>query len=105
MFNSVQDFVQSIESDNLPEDIARHFDKVMALRHLIGGRTDTDIRVDKIEGKFGFSVVVEKEEEATRLSDMINGKIIECYGKTLYAKSAKENDCCFSVLLTKNKHK
>lgn len=103
MFNSVQDFVQSIESDNLPEDIGRHFDKVMALKYLIGGRTDTDIRIDNIDGKFGFSVVVEKEEEATRLSDMINDKVVECYGKTLYVKSAKENDCCFSVLITKNK--
>lgn len=103
MLYSIQDFVQSITSDNLQEDISRHFDKVMALKYLIGGRSDTDIRVSDVNGKFGFSVLLEKEEEAIRLSEKFNNTSLESYGKTLYVQSSLEGDHCISILLTKKK--
>lgn len=103
MLYGIQDFVQSITSDNLPNDVSRHFDKVMALRYLIGGRSDVDIRVSEINGKFGFSVLIEKEEEAIRLSDKFNNTTLESYGKTLYVQSSLENENCISILLTKKK--
>ena len=49
------------------------------------------------------AVLIEKEEEAIRLSDKFNNTTLESYGKTLYIQSSLENENCISILLTKKK--
>lgn len=99
----IQEFVQSIGSDNLADDVARHFDKVIGLYYLIGERPDLDINIAKIDGKFGFSVLVEKEENATNLAEQFDGTNFKCYGKPMYVRVYHETSDCVSFLLTKKK--
>lgn len=88
------DFIKDIISfDNPTQDIPRYFNEISILYNIIGGRSDIDIFTSKERGKFGFSILVEREEEALSLRDRYNGYRYNIYGEsyTLKTKLSKSD--------------
>jgi len=93
----------SISSDNPTHDLSHYYDEMSVLYYLIGGRSDIDIFTGKDKGKFGFSLLLEKEESASILQTRCNGAKYNVYGESykIKAKISKPN----TVFLTIKKEK
>lgn len=77
MFDFVKD---SINSDHPELDIPKHISEVAVMYRLFAGRSDIDIYASVKNGKIGFSILSEKEDEAQNLKQMLNGSHYAAYG-------------------------
>lgn len=92
MYQNIYEFVQGIDSDNLPHDISHHFDQVVALYYLVGGRSDIDIRIFEENKKVIFSLLLEREQDAKVLNSILNGNFIVVFNKRYFIESSISGD-------------
>lgn len=97
MYSTLLEFVQGIESDNPGSDLAYHFDQVITLYRLVGGRSDIDICTEKSDGRFGFSILLETEESAKALNKVLNQNHFTSYNKTFQIDSKYQKSNCLFV--------
>lgn len=92
MYQTLYEFVQGIDSNNLPNEVSHHFDQVVGLYHLIGGRSDVDVCTTNARGKFGFSILLEREEDAKHLSAILSNNTISVFDKNYVISSNRRSD-------------
>lgn len=98
------DFIKdTISSDNPAYDFTHHFNEISVLYGIVGGRSDIDVVTSKEKGKFGFSILLEKEEEAQTLKSRCDGSKYTVYGEsyTLRAKMSKSDTVFLRVIKEK----
>lgn len=94
------DFIKDvISSDNPTYDFTHHFNEISVLYGIFGGRSDIDIFASKERGRFGFSILLEKEDEAQTLKTKYDGFKYNVYGETyrLKAKLSKADTVFISM--------
>ena len=87
MFGFIRD---SINSDSPEKDIPRHISEMSIIYQLFAGRSDIDIYASVKNGRIGFSILHEKEDDAIALEQKLNGSHYTAYGIT-YRLKAKTN--------------
>ena len=97
MYQSIQNFIQSIESDNPLDDVSHHMDQYIALYHLIGGRSDIDVCANTVNGKFGFSLLIETEESTKHIAALLHNNHFSIFNKKLNTFSEKCEDNCVQI--------
>ena len=84
MFDFVKD---SINYDSPITDIPRHMPEVSIVYQLFAGRSDIDIYASVRNGKIGFSILHEKEDDANELKQKLNGSHYTAYGTTYHIRA------------------
>ena len=102
MYQNIYEFVQGIDSDNLPHDISHHYDQVAALYYLVGGRSDIDICIAEQDKKVTFSLLMEREQDAKELNKILDGNFIAVFNKRYLIQSNRKQDS-LTVSFTKDK--
>lgn len=101
-----QEFIQSITSDDIANDVSHHLDRFDTLYYMMGAakRAKTDICTTYgKDGKLGFSLLVEREEDAPVLAEQLDGIQYTSYGTCLYVRAKAKNKDCVSISMTKIK--
>ena len=98
------EFIRDIVSfDNPVQDITNHFNELNVLYSIVGGRSDVDIVSSKQHGKFGFSLLMEKEEDAMKFRDMYNGFTYSVYGEIYSVKTKLSKPDTVFITMKKKK--
>lgn len=91
---SAPEFAKNIDTNNLINVLKKHFDQVMALYNIIGRRDDIDVLVLDDKGdKIQFGLLLETQEDASRLYNLLNGTVLHAY------------DCKFALQMMMSKNR
>ena len=91
---SAPEFAKNIDTNNLINVLKKHFDQVMTLYNIIGRRDDIDVLVLDDKGdKIQFGLLLETQEDASRLYSLLNGTVINAY------------DCKFALQMMMSKNR
>ena len=96
MASSMTDFVGNITSNNIADDAAHFFDEIAILYNLIGKREDIEVCSD---GNARFTLMMDSEEEASRLYSLLNGMDYTVYGFKYGIHMNKSNSNVFVNLI------
>ena len=99
MASSMTDFVGNINSNNIANDAAHFFDEIAVLYNLIGKREDIEVYSD---GNARFTLMMDSDEEASRLYTLLNGLNYSVYGFK-YGIHMDQSDSNVSVSLIKER--
>lgn len=73
-------FVKNVTSDNISSMVTNFFDEIMVLYNLIGDRESLDICTEDSSSIATFRIIMESEEDAKNLYDMLNCTNFSVYG-------------------------
>jgi len=91
---SAPEFAKNIDTNNLINVLKKHFDQVMTLYNIIGRRDDIDVLVLDDKGdKIQFGLLLETQEDASKLYNLLNGTVINAY------------DCKFALQMMMRKNR
>lgn len=74
------DFVKSITSDDMCQLVTKCFDELMVLYHIVGSREDIEICADNSGTNVSFTLMMESEEGAAKLTENMDGLDFSVYG-------------------------
>jgi len=101
-YSGIPEFIKSISSNNLADDVSKHFDKVIALRHLVGIRDGVEISTMMQDNKFGFSISVSNVEIADRIKTSTDNRLIHCFGAKMVCHTTISSPNSLSLFISKN---
>lgn len=73
------EFVHNLNSDDLSSIITNFFDEIMVLYNLVGDRQDLDICTENDASLATFILLMESEEDATKLYNDLNQSSFSVY--------------------------
>ena len=79
MYEFIKD---NINSDRPEKEIPRHLPQVAVLYYLFNGRPQFDFYTAEVDGKFGFYILSENDEDIQSLRDSIDKTPFTVYGHT-----------------------
>ena len=74
------DFVKSITSDDMCQLVTKCFDELMVLYHIVGSREDIEICADDKYANISFTLMLESETDAAKLTESMDGMDFSVYG-------------------------
>lgn len=95
---NTDDFVRSITSDDIATVVTHCFDELMVLYHLIGDRQDIEICTNDSSMPISFTILMESEDDAIKLTEAMNGCNFSVYSTLYGVEMSRSNSSIHTII-------